>query len=63
MTPTIKRGAIVRLTTTNGGEAWNRLAANYVETYDAVVYCGYHGDHIAIIPASRIKSIEEVTIQ
>lgn len=63
MTPTILRGAVVRLTTTNGGEAWNRLARDYTPGYDAMVYFGYWGDHISVIATDRIKSIEEVTIQ
>lgn len=66
MTPTIKRGATVRLTTTNGGDTIAVLAANYVETYDAVLdqkTLDGTGSFRFIVPAYRIKTIEEVTLQ
>jgi hypothetical protein len=50
--PTIAKGALVRVRTTNGGDIIRRLTFNYYHTYDV-----YLEDNITI-PISRIKSVE-----
>jgi len=55
----IKKGTIVRIKTTNGGETIGRLLEDYRPTYDVVYTCDTNRWSYAIIPTWRIKSVEE----
>ena len=47
-----KKGDLVTIKTTNGGEITTKLWCNHYSTYDAVIETG------DVIPCYRIKSIE-----
>lgn len=54
----IRKGTIVQVRTTNGGDAAFVLSHDYRHTYDAVVLVG---DGWTIIDKDRIAAIEPVT--
>jgi hypothetical protein len=53
----IKKGTLVRVRTTNGGEVVASLLDNYRKTYDVVI--DINGACVVICP-TRIKSVEPV---
>jgi hypothetical protein len=55
----IKKGTIVRIKTTNGGDIVARLDQNYRRTYDAVIESG---NGYTIILADRITSVEATVL-
>jgi hypothetical protein len=56
----IPKQTLVRVKTTNGGEAVAELLENYRGTYDAVISVGSSAAHYAVIPSYRIVSVEIV---
>ena len=57
----MKKGTLVRIRTTNGGDAVVKLLEDYRPTYSIAIenYC-YAAGHQWVMPAGRIKSIEVV---
>jgi hypothetical protein len=60
----IKKGSVVFIKTTNGGESLVRLLCDYRPTYSITVeFLTNHGEfdgHPVIITANRLKSIEPI---